>query len=81
MRSGRVLSLALPLKAGDGAGIAGRSAMQHFMARDGGDYAYLMELVSLRELAATGRSTFQLVVAPLPIVGGVGSPVNPLAVL
>lgn len=49
------------------------------LLRDHG--VYLVELLSLRELAATGRGTFQLLVAPLPIVGGVGSPVNPVAVL
>jgi kynurenine formamidase len=42
---------------------------------------HLMELVDLDALAATGRSEFLLVIAPLPLVGGVGSPVNPVAVL
>ena len=42
---------------------------------------HLMELVDLEALAATGRSEFLLVIAPLPLVGGVGSPVNPVAVL
>ena len=28
-----------------------------------------------------GRSAFQLVVAPLPLEGGTGSPVHPIAVL
>jgi len=42
---------------------------------------YLAELMNLRELAAAGRATFMLVVAPLPLVGGVGSPVVPVAVL
>jgi len=33
-----------------------------------------------REAAARGRSTFLFVAAPLPLVGGIGSPLNPLAV-
>jgi kynurenine formamidase len=32
-------------------------------------------------LAEQGRSDFMLMVAPLPIIGGTGSPVNPLAIL
>lgn len=42
---------------------------------------HLMELVDLEALVVTGRSEFLLVIAPLPLVGGVGSPVNPVAVL
>jgi kynurenine formamidase len=42
---------------------------------------YLIEMLWLEELAAAGQSTFLFVVAPLKIVGGTGSPVNPLAVL
>lgn len=42
---------------------------------------YLLEFCSLDELAATGRSTFLSVIAPLRVTGGVGSPVNPLAIL
>ncbi len=42
---------------------------------------HLMELVDLDALVATERSEFLLVIAPLPLVGGVGSPVNPVAVL
>lgn len=42
---------------------------------------HLMELVDLEALVATGRSEFLLMIAPLPLVGGVGSPVNPVAVL
>ncbi len=42
---------------------------------------YLMELLDLEELAGRGRPEFLLVVSPLPLVGGVGSPVNPVAVL
>lgn len=42
---------------------------------------YLMEMLWLEELARAGQSTFLFIVAPLKIVGGTGSPVNPLAVL
>lgn len=42
---------------------------------------FFMELLDLEELATRDRSEFLLVVSPLPIVGGVGSPVNPVAVL
>jgi len=42
---------------------------------------YLIEMLWLEELAAVGQATFLFVVAPLKIVGGTGSPVNPLAVL
>ncbi|HEY5332727.1 MAG TPA: cyclase family protein [Solirubrobacterales bacterium] len=46
------------------------------------DYGmYLMELLDLEELAARGRFEFLFVGAPLPVVGGTGSPLNPLAVL
>lgn len=44
------------------------------------DYGmYLMELVKLEELAADGVHEFLFVAAPLPITGGTGSPINPLA--
>jgi kynurenine formamidase len=39
VRSGEVLSLAVPLRAGHGSPAVGRPPMQHFMLRDGGDYA------------------------------------------
>ncbi|MGE4427439.1 MAG: cyclase family protein [Solirubrobacteraceae bacterium] len=42
---------------------------------------YFCELLDLRALAATRRTSFMLVLAPLPLVGAVGSPVNPVAVL
>jgi kynurenine formamidase len=46
------------------------------------DYgAYLMELLDLEGLAASGRFEFLFVGAALPIVGGTGSPMNPLAIL
>ncbi|MCB1667373.1 MAG: cyclase family protein [Pseudomonadales bacterium] len=40
-----------------------------------------MELLDFEQLATTGRSEFMFVVSPLPIVGGVGSPINPVVVL
>ncbi|MET7992192.1 cyclase family protein [Amycolatopsis sp. NPDC005232] len=39
------------------------------------------ELLDLEPLAAAGRATFLFVLAPLPLVGGVGSPVVPVAIL
>ena len=42
---------------------------------------YLAELLDLEALAAAGRPTFQLIVAPLRIKGGVGSPITPVAIL
>ena len=42
---------------------------------------YLVEMLWLEELAAAAQPTFLFVLAPLKIVGGTGSPVNPLAVL
>jgi kynurenine formamidase len=39
------------------------------------------ELLDLESLATAGRATFLFVVAPLPLVGGVGSPVVPVAIL
>ncbi|MHB8693820.1 MAG: cyclase family protein [Solirubrobacteraceae bacterium] len=41
----------------------------------------LCELLDLAGLAASGRRTCLLVIAPLPLVGAVGSPINPVAVL
>ena len=49
------------------------------LIRDGG--IYLAELLDLEELAAAGRATFMLTIAPLRIKGGVGSPITPVAVL
>lgn len=40
-----------------------------------------MELFDLEAVAASGRNSFTFVVSPLPIERGVGSPVNPVAVL
>lgn len=42
---------------------------------------YLAELLDLEELAVAGQATFQLIIAPLRIKGGVGSPITPVAVL
>jgi len=42
---------------------------------------YFAELLDLETLAGRGRSDFLLMIAPLPIKGGVGSPINPVAVL
>lgn len=41
---------------------------------------YILELLDLEDLAEDGASEFLFVVAPLRIRGGVGSPVNPIAV-
>lgn len=41
----------------------------------------LLEGLSLRVLAETGRSEFAFAAAPLPIVGGTASPIVPMAVL
>jgi kynurenine formamidase len=42
---------------------------------------YLLEFCDLEVLASLGRSEFLTVIAPLRITGGVGSPVNPIAIL
>ncbi|MEV0403590.1 cyclase family protein [Actinoallomurus sp. NPDC050550] len=42
---------------------------------------HLAEMLWLEELAATGRTDFLFVAAPLAIEGGTASPINPLAVL
>ena len=42
---------------------------------------YMLELLDLEPLVAVAAWTFTLVVAPLLITGGVGSPVNPLAII
>ncbi|WP_218041273.1 cyclase family protein [Acrocarpospora macrocephala] len=42
---------------------------------------YFSELMALDELCAARRPTFLFVLAPLPLVGAVGSPVSPVAVL
>lgn len=42
---------------------------------------YVMELLDLESISAANLSQFLFVLAPLRIVGGVGSPVNPLAII
>lgn len=42
---------------------------------------YLMEHLNLEEAAAQGLTEFPIVVAPLRIVGGTGSPIRPVAVV
>jgi kynurenine formamidase len=42
---------------------------------------YLMEMLVLDELAAADPGAFLFMAAPLPILGGVGSPLNPLAIV
>jgi len=42
---------------------------------------YLLEFCDLEALASLGRTEFLTVIAPLRITGGVGSPVNPIAIL
>jgi kynurenine formamidase len=49
------------------------------VTRDNG--VYLAELLDLEALAGLGRSTFMLIIAPLAIRGGVGSPITPVAIL
>jgi kynurenine formamidase len=42
---------------------------------------HLVEMLALDELASSGRHEFLFVAAPLRVVGGTGSPLNPLAIL
>ncbi len=42
---------------------------------------YLLEFANLEALSAAHATTFTFVVAPLPITGAVGSPVNPIAII
>ena len=41
----------------------------------------LLEGLVLRALADTGRHEFMFAASPLPVVGGTGSPINPMAIL
>jgi kynurenine formamidase len=60
--------------------VAGSAMPLHLAAiRDRG--IYFLELLDLEALAASGARMCLLVVAPLNIVGGVGSPVAPVAVI
>lgn len=49
------------------------------LIRDNG--VYLAELLDLDELVRTGRKCCLLMISPLRLDGGVGSPINPVAVL
>ena len=42
---------------------------------------HFAELFDFEALAGKGRNTFLLVISPLPLQGGTGSPINPVAVL
>jgi kynurenine formamidase len=35
----------------------------------------------LKPLSDTGRTTFMFAASPLPVVGGTGSPISPMAIL
>jgi len=60
--------------------VAGSAMPLHLAAiRDRG--IYFLELLDLEALAASGARACLLMVAPLNIVGGVGSPVAPVAVI
>jgi kynurenine formamidase len=41
----------------------------------------LLEGLELQQLAATGRAQFLFAASPLPVAGGTGSPISPIAVL
>jgi kynurenine formamidase len=41
----------------------------------------LLEGLLLHQLAATGRREFMFAASPLPVVGGTGSPINPIVIL
>ena len=41
----------------------------------------LLEGLVLKPLADTGRHTFLFTASPLPVVGGTGSPISPMAIL
>jgi kynurenine formamidase len=67
------------VEAGPSPDPADAAPMHVALIRDRG--VHLLELMDLEELATTGRSEFLLVVAPLRLIGGAASPVNPVAVL
>jgi kynurenine formamidase len=67
------------VEAGPSPDPADAAPMHVALIRDRG--VHLLELMDLEELATTGRTEFLLVVAPLRLVGGAASPVNPVAVL
>jgi kynurenine formamidase len=41
----------------------------------------LLEGLVLQPLAETGRHSFLFAASPLPVVGGTGSPISPMAIL
>lgn len=41
---------------------------------------FLVELLNLERITNLGQSAFMVTLAPMPLVGGVGSPVNPVAI-
>jgi kynurenine formamidase len=51
---------------------------RHLLVEHG---VYIMEHLNLEEVAARGLTEFVMVVAPLRIVGGTGSPIRPIAVV
>ena len=53
--------------------------VHQFLIRDCG--IYLLEFLDLEQLAARAASTFLFAMLPLPVRGGTGSPVSPVAVL
>jgi kynurenine formamidase len=59
--------------------IAGGSRGHGVLLRDHG--IYILELLDLEKLGESGVQEFLFMMAPLRIVGGTGSPVNPLAVI
>ncbi|MFI5426625.1 cyclase family protein [Aeromicrobium sp. UC242_57] len=42
---------------------------------------FLVELLDLEAVADLDRPAFMVTIAPMPLVGGVGSPVNPVALI
>jgi kynurenine formamidase len=69
----------IAVEAGPSPDPADAAPMHVALIRDRG--FHLLELMDLEELSETGRTDFLLLVAPLRLVGGAASPVNPVAVL
>ncbi len=57
----------------------GWATIHRLMLRDLG--GYIFEFLNLEDLARDGHSEFLFIAAPLRITGGVGSPINPLAIV
>jgi kynurenine formamidase len=68
------------VRSADGASVGrpGIMPIHELMLRDLG--GYLMEYLNLDEIARDEIDEFLLIVAPLRITGGIGSPVNPLVI-